>query len=448
MMLKKLFLIAVLAILIFSLIPSSLAQEDAPSRASEVTCEHDLTGQTVKFYHFGDLSGPYAFITQPVLTGFDDAIAYFNANGGVCGATIETEYRDTGASGDVAQATWDEFTGRGDAAVIFLYLTEDSELLRQQAIDLKIPLVVATASTLSLYGENADSPSYVFGATPLYQNQLGAFCDYISEHWSEYGLEGDPVIGHISWLGAFGEASDTEESRAYCESKGVGYANAQYYFPGIPDISGQIQRAIDEGANILYTTSLASGPSQLASTVHAMELQEQVLLAGPNWVLDTSVIGLGGEAVAGIIGQLPYYWWDELDHPGVKLVNDYWVTNRLATAQDPAIAFQSRNIAYLLSWTTVAWYQQFMTLTVNRVGGLENVTGEEVYNTLTSGILFDPLDGLIELSYDEFQRTANRSRIGTIQYLETETGRVPQVVALTDWFTVPDLIPNGADVPQ
>jgi ABC-type branched-subunit amino acid transport system substrate-binding protein len=446
-MLKKLLLLILLGALVLLTVPPSLAQEEPISRASEATCEADLTGQTVKFYHFGDLSGPYAFITQPVLIGFEDAITYFNEQGGVCGATIATEYRDTGASGEAAQAAWDEFTGRGDASVVFLYLTEDSELLRDQATQQQIPLVVATASTRSLYGENADTPAYVFGATPLYQNQLGAFCDYISQNWDSYGIEGDPVIGHISWLGAFGEASDTEESRAYCASKGVGYANAQYYFPGIPDISGQIRKALDEGANILYTTSLASGPAQLASTVQTLELQDQIILAGPNWVLDTSVIGLGGEAVAGFIGQMPYYWWDEQTQPGVKLVNDYWVANRLATASDPAQAFQGRNIAYLLAWTTVAWYQQFMTLAVNQVGGLEGVDGQAVYETLTSGITFDPLDGLIELRYDDFQRTATRSRIGTIRFVETDGGRIPQVAPLTDWFTVPDLIPGGADVP-
>lgn len=413
----------------------------------ELECSYDLSGRSYRFYHFGDLSGPYAFITTPVLAGFEDAIAYFNANGGLCGATIEADYRDTGASGAAAQAAWDEFTGRGDANVVFLYLTEDSELLRDQAAEQQIPIVVATSSTLALYGDSADEPAWVFGATPLYQDQLGAFCDYISEHWEQYGIEGDPVIGHVSWIGAFGEASDTDESRAYCASKGVGYAGAAYYFPGLPDISTQVQRVLDDGANILYTTSLATGPAQLGSTVEAMGIRDQVVLAGPNWVLDTSVISLGGESVAGIIGQLPYYWWDEIEQPGIQLVTNYWAQHRLATAQDPLEAFQIRNIAYLLAWVTVDFYRQFMTIAINEVGP-DAVTGQTVYDILTSDREFSTLHGVMRIRYGPNDRSPHRTRFGTIQFIESEGSITPTIVPLTDWVDVPDLIPGGADVPK
>ena len=61
--------------------------------------DEDLTGKAVKFYHFGDLSRIYAFITIPVLSGFEDAVAYFNEHGGVCGAEFKMDYGDTAASG-------------------------------------------------------------------------------------------------------------------------------------------------------------------------------------------------------------------------------------------------------------------------------------------------------------------------------------------------------------
>ena len=442
---RKILLLTLMIVLISATVaPLSVSAQE------EIECEYDLTGETLRFYHFGDLSGPFAFITQPVLAGFEDAIAYFNEHGGICGAEIAAGWRDTGAEGERAQAAWDEFSQRDDAHVIFLYLTDDSELLREQANEAHIPIVVATASSRSLYGDNADAPGYVFGATPLYHDQLGAFCDYISEHWEEFGIEGDPVIGHVSWLNAFGRASDTDESRAYCESVGVGYAHALYYFPGIPDISTQVLGVLDEGANILYTTSLATGPAQLAGTVDGLELRDEVLLAGPNWVLDTSVIALGGQSVAGIIGQMPYVWWDETDHPGIQLVTQYWAENRLANAEDPkdpTQAFQLRNIAYLLAWGVVDLYRQFMTLTINEVGP-DNLSGEAVYAALTSDTLFTPLDGVMHLQFDENIRNTHRTRIGTIQFTETDSGTVPQIIALTDWFEAPDLIPGGADVPE
>jgi branched-chain amino acid transport system substrate-binding protein len=58
----------------------------------------NLEGETITFYHFGDLSGPLAGITGPLINGFNDAVAAVNANGGIRGATIELQFTDTQAA--------------------------------------------------------------------------------------------------------------------------------------------------------------------------------------------------------------------------------------------------------------------------------------------------------------------------------------------------------------
>lgn len=436
----KKIIIGLIVILTLAAGSHSYAQDEPPP----AECEYDLTGETVAFYHFGDLSGPYNFITSPVVRGFDDAIGFYNENGGICGAEIRVEYADTGASGEAAQAAWDDFTGRGDAQVILLYLTEDSELLRDQAAEAEVPIVVAAGSWRSLYGDDADEPGWVFSPTPLYHDQLGAFCRYISENWDDYGLEGEPVIGHVSWLGAFGEASDTDEARAYCESVGVGYAGAHYYFPGIPDITTQVQRVVSAGANIIYTTSLTTGPANLAGIVDALGIRDEVLLAGPNWALDTSVVRLGGLSADGIIGQSPFIWWDEIQHPGVQQVTSYWASKYLSGDSDVSDPLELRNIAYLLSWAMVDWYREFMILGINDAGGLENFSGRHVYDVITSDRTFAPLDGIAEFNFSDGVRSGNRTRVATLQV--NSDGSV--VIPLTDWVTTPDLRPGGADVPS
>jgi len=56
----------------------------------------DLTGQTVSLYHLLALVGEQndTFL-QPLKAGFDDATGYFNANGGICGATLAQVFADT-----------------------------------------------------------------------------------------------------------------------------------------------------------------------------------------------------------------------------------------------------------------------------------------------------------------------------------------------------------------
>ncbi len=445
---RRLFVGVIVLVLVSMVAPNVVASQPAPAGPTHISqmteCEEDLDGKTIIFYHFGDLSGAYSFISLPLVAGLNDAVDYFNENGGICGAEIAVEYRDTGGDTGKAQQFWDEFAAiEGEAApkVIFLYSSADSELLRDQAEELQIPIMSASGSELALYGENADDPGWVFSNIPLYTDQFGLFCEYISENWDQFGIDGDPVIGHLSWAGAFGASSDTPNTRAYCESLGIGYAGAEYFLPTASSVAEQMQTLLDGGANIIYTTSLATGPVLVAKTISGAELQGQVLVAGTNWALDTSVIGLGGADVAGLVGPLPYLWYDDLDNAGVNLVLNTWLTKHLGPAGDDPeaqrAALGTRNIVYLLSFAVIDAYVEAMTITVNRVG-YENLTGAAYYETLT-GFEYAALDGVLTFSYSEDLRAPSSARIGQIQFVETDDGVFPTIAPLTDFRDTPDL---------
>jgi len=444
---KKLLPIVLVAMMVIALVPVTTADQTQPVDVQSAfpwlsECNEDLTGETLTFYHFGDLSGAYAFITQPLIQGIEDVITIMNDNGGICGAEVAQQFDDTGGAQEQTQAFWDDYSANDDAHSIFLYASADGELLRSQAAESNIVLYNAAGSEIALYGEDGQSPSYQFSIIPLYVDQLGYFCEYVSENWGDLGVDGDPVIGHLSWEGAFGRSTDTAETRAYCESLGVGYAGAEYFLPGTPDISTQLANLLDEGANIIYSTSLASGPAQVAGTVAAAEAP--VLLAGTNWALDTSVIALGGEAANGFYGNLPYLWWDELDQPGVQQVVAFWSENRLAV--DPEAALRIRNVAYLSSYGTVDLWAEVMIRAINEVG-YENLSGEVLYNVLDNDFVYEPFNGLLRADFTGGNRAGAESRIGQIQFLESDAGVTPSVVPLTDWSPIPDLRPGGADAP-
>jgi branched-chain amino acid transport system substrate-binding protein len=399
-------------------------------------CTEDLTGQTLVYYSFGDLSGPYAFITQPLIAGLEDATAFLNDNGGVCGATVVQEYRDTGGAQEQSQAFWDEFSAKEDAHMIYLYASADGELLLEQAVNSGIVLLNAAASEKALFGESGES-SWQFSTIPLYVDQMGLFCDYLAANWetisAERGIEGDPTIGHLSWEGAFGRSSDTEPVRAYCESVGVGYAGAEYFLPGTPDISTQLQTLVDAGANVIYSTSLASGPAQVAGTVATLQLP--VLVSGVNWALDTSVIALGGEASNGLTGNLPYLWWDETEEPSIQQITAIWAEKRLAA--DPEGAVRLRNIAYVGAFGTLDIWAEAHIRAINTVG-FENLTGEAIYTEMQN-MQFEAFGGFQQVDYTEGRRSGANSRIGQIQFIEADAGIVPAILPLTEWMPVPSL---------
>ncbi len=461
---KKVFLLALILLLG---VVGVTAQEDMtlPEFIQHSECEVDLTGETISVYHFGDISGSYAFITQPLLAGFADASAYFNARGGICGATITQDNRDTGGDSAQSQAHYDYYSTLDPKPdLIVLYASGDAELLRDQVEEDEIPVFISAGSVAGLYGEDGATPGWIYATNPLYADQFGMFCRYIGANADTYPA---PVVGYISWPGAFGESAFTPETLGYCAEQGVTVLETPEYFsPASSDISNNVLNLVDAGANILYTNSLASGPFLVGKTIVDLGLEEDVQLAGVNWALDTSVgllsrnaLGADGlPAVNGIIGSLPFYWWSERAQPGIALINEQ------AAANERAISVQ--NISYLLGWSLVDTYIELYTQTVNRVGSLADVDGAAIKETIDS-FVYSPL-GLYDIDYlgGEIRALpnnrmatmlfANADMTGvatsgddalTVPFPDGTTGFIPVLVPLTDFEAAPDLRPGGADAP-
>ena len=455
-------LVLVLAVLLA--VPVS-AQKSLPDWIEHTACEVDLTGETVTIYHFGDISGSYAFITQPLLAGLADGIEYFNARGGVCGAQLAQDNRDTGGDLAQTQAAYDDYSSRDPKPdLLVLYASPDAELLRDQVAEDQIPVLISAGSVEGLYGEDGQQPGWIYATNPLYVDQFGMFCRYIGANSERFP---DPVVGYISWPGAFGEAAFTSEAMAYCAEQGVTVLETpEYFLPTATDITTNVQNLTDAGATILYTNTLASGPVAVARTLVDLGLEDSVTLAGVNWTLDTSVgllsrTALGSDglpAVNGIIGSMPFRWWTERDNPGIALISE------IADAKE--VPPQNRNIAYLLGWSIVDTYIELYAQTVNRVGSLDAVDGAAIQETLNS-LVYSPLN-LYTIDYqsgairdDAMNRLAmmmfaNADMSGvatsgddalTLPLPDGTNAFLPVVVPLTDFEVSPDLRPGGADTP-
>jgi ABC-type branched-subunit amino acid transport system substrate-binding protein len=412
--------------------PTEVPPTEVPPVELPEGCTEDLTGETITFYHFGDLTGPYAFITQPLLAGLTDAIAYYNDQGGICGATIVSEYADDAAEMEEAQAIYDRFSALDPKPwMIMLYGSSETELLRTQLEEDEIVSFTAGQSTASLYGESGQEPGWAFGMAPTYVDQFGAFCDWVAETWEG---EDSPRIGHLSWMGAFGQASETPETTAYCESVGVEIVGSEYYMPGTPDLTVQIQSLMADGANILYTTSLATGPAQILNDAAALGVADELMIAGVNWALDLATVGLAQAAANNFIGLQPYIWWDETDHPGIQLVTQEWLANEREIS--------TRNVAYLLAWGVMDTYIEVVKMAVADVG-YENVDGAAIYDAFEK-LDYEALNGVFYWKFDAETRAPSMTRIGQIQFTAEGT---PYFAPLSDWMECPDLRPGGADVP-
>ena len=411
---KKLCIFFVLLSMIGGGLPS-LAQDmmEYPSDLTE--CEVDLTGETINIFHFGDLSGPFAFITQPIVSAVTDALNYWNSHGGVCGAELAQVYEDTGGNLEATQSAYDRFTSQyaKELDLLLLYSSNDGELLREQLAEDEIVSLIAAGSIESLYGEDGQTPGWLYASNPLYINQFGFFCQFVAANPEIFP---DPVIGFVTWPGAFGLAGTEPAAREYCGSIGVDVlAEPQIFLPTDSDILTQAQNAIDDGANIIYTNTLATGPALIAGTLVDLGMEDDVKLAGFNWVMDTSAGILGQRvlkpnglpAVDGMFGSMPFLWWTELSSPAVQFVYQQFTANNRSPAE--------QNIAYLVSWGVVDSIVETYIRTVNAVGSLDAVTGADIRATVES-MDYSILGGLMHHRYEEGMRDGTQNRIAVLKY--------------------------------
>ena len=469
---KRTFLILIACLVALTFAPV-LAQENtmlqSPSIRTPCAEGVDLTGQEMQFLHFGDLTGPLGFITSPLLAALEDATKYFNANGGVCGATItypDPSTIDTGGVPSVTEEIYNRIsTSDPKPSLLLLYSSDDSEILRDRLEADQIPVIISAGSIEGLYGEDGQTPGWIYATNPLYVDQLGHFCAHVAAYPDHYPET--PTIGYLSWLGAVGQAAFTPEVISYCRAQGVGFIDIpEFWHPAqTTDISNSILNLVGAGANIIYTNSLASGPFLISKTLALLGLLDQVQIAGVNWALDTSVALLSAQdlaqgvtnsvglpAVDGLIGSMPFYWWTEYaTQPGIAFLQQQFALN------ERPVSIQ--NIAYLVGFSVVEYWIEIMVNTGNRVG-FENIDGVAVKETIEN-LVFAPLGGVPIDFQGGAIRDVSPNRIAQMRFLGTSGGPatsiqdldmsfglpIPIIIPLSDFSDSPDLRPGGADVP-
>jgi len=381
-------------------------------------------GETLTFYHFGDITGPYAAITTPLVTGFNDAVKWLNDKGGVRGAQIKIEWSDTGGKLENAISVYNRYREK-KPLILFMYGSPETEALRDRLVEDKIPALTAGVSGKGLY-----PPGYAFGEAPLYSDQFGLFMDWLKANWDKVkpakGQALDsPKIAVLTWDTAYGRGALTDETKAYAESKGIKIVGQEFFAMGAPDVTTQILAAKKAGANVIYTNTLAHGPAQILKDAVSLGVREEFLIGGNNWALDLSMLALAGAASEGFYGPFPNLWWDDAEHPGIKEIAAQFTAN----ARKPA----ERNVAYILSFAYVDFTREVLEKTIDRVG-FDALTGAAVHQTIVGMGEYKAVQGVAVLTYGPTKRAPSAARI-----IQVQKGKF---VPVTDWMTAPDLRPK------
>jgi branched-chain amino acid transport system substrate-binding protein len=410
---------------------AAAAATAAAEAAAPALRTDNLEGETITIYHFGDLSGPYAAITSPLINGMQDAVNAVNANGGIRGATIEVKFIDTGGSVDESVSAYERFTGEdANAMLMFTYGSPEVEALASRFAEDKIVNLSAGLSAVGFYGPDS---GYTFGLGPIYPDQFGLFLDWLTANWADVkpaGAGDEIKLAHISWPGAFGQGALTPETRAYAAALGVEIVTEETYdLSPTADTTTALLTAQAAGANVLWTNTLAFGPAALMNGIGALGLQDQFVVAGANWGMDVATFAFVQDPAlaAGFIAPFPSLWWNDADHPGIQKIVEIFTANSRTPGE--------QNAGYLIINAGVDLAVSVIEMAIDEVG-FDALNGEAIYNVLTAKGPFEPLDGVLRLDYSDGSRSPHVAQIRQIQ------GGPAQFNVLQDWTETPDLRPE------
>jgi len=391
----------------------------------------DLTGETITLYHFGDLSGPLAAVTGPLIHGAEDAVAALNEAGGIYGATVEIKFSDTASSVDEAVAAYDRFTGEDDNALLMItYGSGEVEALAERFAEDKIVNITAGLSAKGMYGPGS---GYTFGLGPIYTDQLAYTMDFLSENWDTYkpADAGDEIkLAYISWPTAFGQGGLSDESRAYLADNGIEIVSEDIYdVSPVADTTTAILNAQAAGANVIWNNTLAFGPAAILNDLNALGVRDQFVFAADNWAMDLALYAFVADPAFGVgmISPFPYLWWTDADNAGIQYAETLFAANERPGSE--------HNVGYLLLVAGVDLAAQAITHAIDTVG-YENLTGEAVHAALIDLSPFEALDGVLLLDFSDGSRSPHMSQIRMIQ------GGPDAFNILQDWSEMPDLRPG------
>ena len=416
--------------------PTEAPEQEPTAEPTEVPTEEpamgpsDLTGETITLYHFGDLSGPYAAITSPLIKGAEDAVAALNEAGGIYGATIELQFADDAGNIDEAVAAYDRFTSEDENAMVMItYGSGEAEALAGRFAEDQIVNVTAGLSAKAFYGEDS---GYTFGLGPIYPDQLGYVMGFLQENWEAYkpAEAGDEIkLAYLSWPTAFGQGGLTDESRAYLADLGIEIvAEETYDVAPTADTTTAILNAQAAGANVIWTNTLAFGPAALLNDLNALGLRDQFVMTGDNWTMDLATYAFLADPAfgVGLIAPFPYLWWTDTGNPGIQYAQQLFDANERQPGE--------HNVGYLLLVGAVDMIKQAIMYAIDN-GGYENLNGEAVHDALIELSPFMPLDGVIRADFSNDSRSPHTSQIRMIQ------GGPDAFNVIQDWSEIPDLRP-------
>lgn len=286
-----------------------------------------------------DLTGVTSDVGKTYAQGFRDAVAWTNENGGIDGKKIRVVEVDTGYKIPETVAAYKRMVGDEHVILINGWSTGDTEALKGQVTQDKVPYVSASFS--AHLTDPAKTP-YNFFVGPSYSDGLRAWLTWVKEDFKDKSRK--PRVAFYYGDSAYGK-SPIEAGRQFCKENGIDLVDEEV-LPGVfQDATSQLLNTKQKGAEYVYIQVTTTGVSTVLKDAKKLGLN---IKFGTNaYGMSEALPAVAHEAAEGVTGVVPHAPFGE-NVPGMKRIVDYHKKNHPNDTHD---AVYVRGWTYVLTWS-------------------------------------------------------------------------------------------------
>jgi branched-chain amino acid transport system substrate-binding protein len=295
--------------------------------------------QEIKVGGIFDLTGITSDVGKPFAQGVRDGVQWTNENGGINGKKIRLEDVDYGYKIPEAVAAYKRMTGDEKVVMINGWGTGDTEGLKAQVNQDKVPYLSASFS--GHLTDPAKTP-YNFFVAPSYSDQLRAWLHWVKDDWKDKSR--NPKVAFFYGDNAYGKAP-IEAGRRYCKDIGVDLVDEEIVPGAFQDATSQLLNMKQKGADYAYINVTTTGVSTILRDSKKLGLGTKF---GSNpYGFSEALPLVAKEYAEGVTGVMPHVPFGE-NVPGMKRLIDF---HKKYHPNDTHDTLYVRGWSYVLVWT-------------------------------------------------------------------------------------------------
>ena len=295
--------------------------------------------QEIKVGGIFDLTGITSDVGKPFAVGVRDGVAWTNENGGINGKKVRLIDVDYGYKIPEAVAAYKRMVGDDKVIMINGWGTGDTEGLKAQVNQDKIPYISASFSG---HLTDPSKTPYNFFVAPSYSDQLRAWLHWVKDDWKDKSR--NPKVAFFYGDNAYGKAP-IEAGRRYSKEIGVDLVDEEIVPGAFQDATSQLLNMKQKGADYAYINVTTTGVSVILRDAKKLGLNTKF---GSNpYGFSEALPQVAKEAAEGVTGVMPHVPYGS-DVPGMKRLTDFHKKNHPEDTHD---AMYVRGWCYALVWT-------------------------------------------------------------------------------------------------